>query len=109
MSSALSTLDDQLNRSIHIISDIGDRAAAGPPEAEGGASRPERSGGEIRTSRLSSPTPPRPLHELVRRGKLWRWDAAHQIAFDRMKEILIRAPILAMYKPEFETLVEADT
>lgn len=35
MSSALSTLDDQLNRSIHIISDIGDRAAAGPPEAEG--------------------------------------------------------------------------
>ncbi|CCE34913.1 uncharacterized protein CPUR_08852 [Claviceps purpurea 20.1] len=50
-----------------------------------------------------------PLNELTRRGKLWRWDEVHQTAFDRMKEILICAPILAMYDPELETVVEADS
>ncbi|CCE31947.1 uncharacterized protein CPUR_05804 [Claviceps purpurea 20.1] len=50
-----------------------------------------------------------PLTELTRRGKLWRWDEVHQTAFDRMKEILVCAPVLAMYDPELETIVEADS
>ncbi|CCE31587.1 uncharacterized protein CPUR_05440 [Claviceps purpurea 20.1] len=50
-----------------------------------------------------------PLNELTRRGKLWRWDEVHQTAFDRMKEILICAPVLAMYDPDLETVVEADS
>ncbi|CCE29518.1 uncharacterized protein CPUR_03365 [Claviceps purpurea 20.1] len=34
---------------------------------------------------------------------------AHETAFDRMKEILICAPVLAIYDPELETVVEADS
>ncbi|CCE29272.1 uncharacterized protein CPUR_02965 [Claviceps purpurea 20.1] len=50
-----------------------------------------------------------PLNELTRRGKLCRWDEVHQTAFDRMKEILICAPVLAMYDLDLETVVEADS
>lgn len=37
------------------------------------------------------------------------WDAAHQTAFDHMKKSLICAPILAMYDPELETVVKANS
>jgi hypothetical protein len=50
-----------------------------------------------------------PLNDLTRRGAPWQWEAAHQSAFDRIKEILICAPVLAMYDSELETVVEADS
>ena len=50
-----------------------------------------------------------PLNDLTRRGSVWRWDEIHQNAFDRMKEILVCAPVLAMYDPELPTVVEADS
>jgi hypothetical protein len=50
-----------------------------------------------------------PLNDLTRRSSPWRWEAAHQSAFDRIKEILMCAPILAIYDSELETVVEADS
>lgn len=48
-----------------------------------------------------------PLNTLTRRGAAWRWDPIHQEAFDRMKELLVCAPVLAMFDPSLPTILEA--
>lgn len=50
-----------------------------------------------------------PLTNLTRKDVPFRWDEACQEAFEKIKALLITAPILAHFDPEKETLLEADS
>lgn len=51
-----------------------------------------------------------PLRQLLRKDSEWTWDAAHQMAFTQIKEIrLSLSQVLALYNPERETIIAADT
>ena len=49
-----------------------------------------------------------PITELTEKGCPFVWDKAQQTAFQRLKDILSNAPILAHYNPSYETLVETN-
>ncbi|KAL6491496.1 hypothetical protein MHYP_G00018410 [Metynnis hypsauchen] len=50
-----------------------------------------------------------PLYELLKRNKnTWTWDHAQQTAFERIKELLTTAPVLAYYDVNKPTAVSAD-
>lgn len=51
----------------------------------------------------------RPLTELTKKDVQFKWDDRCEEAFDKLKEMLITAPILAHFDPERETMVEADS
>lgn len=50
-----------------------------------------------------------PLVALTKRGVPWQWLPEHQQAFDRIKELLVCAPVLAMFDHTLETILEADS
>ena len=50
-----------------------------------------------------------PLNNLTKRGVLWQWGKPEKNAFERLKQLLISAPVLSMFDPEAETILEADS
>jgi len=50
----------------------------------------------------------KPLRELLMKGNAWLWDKPQQKAFDRIKAILVNAPVLALFNPNLETILSAD-
>ena len=49
-----------------------------------------------------------PLHEILSNKKMWMWDSAQEIAFERLKKELIKPTVLAIYNPEAPTKISAD-
>ena len=49
-----------------------------------------------------------PLREILSNKKMWMWDSAQEIAFERLKEELIKPTVLAIYNPEAPTKISAD-
>ena len=49
-----------------------------------------------------------PLHELMKKGVKFKWEAEHQIAFEKLKQILVEAPILVTPDDEHEYVVDTD-
>ena len=49
-----------------------------------------------------------PITELPKKGCPFVWDEAQHTAFQRLKDILSNAPVLAHYNPSYETLVQTD-
>lgn len=50
-----------------------------------------------------------PLNYLTKRGMLWQWGKLQKNIFERLKEFLMSAPILIMFDPEAETLLETNS
>ena len=50
-----------------------------------------------------------PLNNLTKNGAPWKWENMHSKSFNCLKELLATAPILAMFDPEAETILEADS
>ena len=50
-----------------------------------------------------------PLNKLTRRGAPWVWGDREQTSFNRLKEIIICAPVLSMLDETRETILEADS
>ncbi|KAI3356713.1 hypothetical protein L3Q82_003311 [Scortum barcoo] len=51
----------------------------------------------------------RPLRDLLRKSNMWTWGSQQQQAFDSIKQELTTPPGLALYDPNAETLVSADS
>ncbi|KAI3369247.1 hypothetical protein L3Q82_007795 [Scortum barcoo] len=51
----------------------------------------------------------RPLRDLLRKSNMWTWGSQQQQAFDSIKQELTTPPRLALYDPNAETLVSADS
>ena len=51
---------------------------------------------------------PEPIRELVKEKVPFNWGPKHQEAFTLLKKELIRAPILAYYSPQKETVLQTD-
>ena len=49
-----------------------------------------------------------PLRELLVKDRAWVWESAQQQAFERIKQMLISSPVLALFDPNLETIVSAD-
>jgi hypothetical protein len=49
-----------------------------------------------------------PIRNLLLKDRVWSWDVAHQMAFDRIKRTSVSAPVLALYDPVKPTFVSAD-
>ncbi len=49
-----------------------------------------------------------PLRQLLHKDAIWTWEAAHQVAFLNIKEVLMSSEVLARYDPIKETVVAAD-
>ena len=50
----------------------------------------------------------RPLQELLHKDRAWLWRTPQQEAFDKVKEALTTAPVLALFDVRHETIVPAD-
>ena len=50
-----------------------------------------------------------PLNELLKKGVCWQWSNDRQRAFNEIKQSLCRAPALAYFDPNKDTLVSADS
>lgn len=48
------------------------------------------------------------LRELLIKDNAWVWGEPKQRSFDRIKELLTNAPVLALYDPNLETVLSAD-
>ncbi|KAK3762997.1 hypothetical protein RRG08_041613 [Elysia crispata] len=51
----------------------------------------------------------RPLNELLSKDTAWMWGPPQRIAFNKVKELLIKPPVLAYFDPKKPTVVEADS
>ena len=49
-----------------------------------------------------------PLSEITKKKVGFNWNEEHQEAFDRIKQIFLKAPVLEMYDPKRETRVKTD-
>ena len=49
-----------------------------------------------------------PLRDLLVKRNSWCWTESHQTAFNRIKAELSSQPVLALYSPNYETVVSAD-
>ncbi|KJZ76224.1 hypothetical protein HIM_04306 [Hirsutella minnesotensis 3608] len=49
-----------------------------------------------------------PLNNLTKKMSEWDWDASAQNAFNKLKELLITSPVLAMFHSDRETVLECD-
>ncbi len=49
-----------------------------------------------------------PLRELLVKGNQWVWGEPQQHAFERIKEVLISSPVLALFDANLETILSAD-
>ena len=49
-----------------------------------------------------------PLRELLVKDRAWVWESAQQQAFERIKQMLISSPVLALFDPNLETILSAD-
>ena len=50
----------------------------------------------------------KPLRDLLVQGNQWVWGEPQQKAFQQVKEMLTTSPVLALFDPEFDTIVSAD-
>ena len=50
----------------------------------------------------------KPLRELLVKANAWLWDKPQQMAFDKIKRILVNAPVLALFNPNLETILSTD-
>ena len=49
-----------------------------------------------------------PIHALLRKETPWEWSSSCQQAFDKLKRMIVSAPILTHFDPEKEIFVHAD-
>ena len=49
-----------------------------------------------------------PLRDLMRPKNVFRWEASHQIAFEKIKLVLTSPPLLAHFDPKLKTRLETD-
>ncbi len=49
-----------------------------------------------------------PLRELLVKGNQWVWGEPQRCAFERIKEVLISSPVLALFDANLETILSAD-
>jgi hypothetical protein len=50
----------------------------------------------------------KPLSDLLRKGKSFEWIDPHQMAFAKLKEILMKSPVLCVYNPKTRTELHTD-
>ena len=50
-----------------------------------------------------------PLKELLIKGNQWVWGEPQRRAFSRVKEALTSSPVLALFDPNLDTVISADT
>ncbi|KAI0996379.1 hypothetical protein K3495_g11802 [Podosphaera aphanis] len=50
-----------------------------------------------------------PSNNLTKNGAAWTWEEPQRKSFDKLKGLLITAPVLKMFDPEAETILEADS
>jgi hypothetical protein len=48
------------------------------------------------------------LSDLLRKGKSFEWNDPHQMAFAKLKEILMNSPVLCVYNPKTRTEIHTD-
>ena len=49
-----------------------------------------------------------PLTELTKKNQKWKWKNKHQQAFDKLKEELLKAPLLGYFDPTKRLIIETD-
>ncbi|XP_065176961.1 uncharacterized protein K02A2.6-like [Sycon ciliatum] len=49
-----------------------------------------------------------PIRDLLKKGNAWSWGPPQQSAFEEIKALLSCTPVLALYSPEYPTIVSAD-
>ena len=49
-----------------------------------------------------------PLTELTKKDQKWKWEDKHQQAFDKLKEELLRAPMLGYFDPIKKLIIKTD-
>lgn len=49
-----------------------------------------------------------PLRELIKKGSIWKWEEKHSKAIERIKEILIKKPVLQYYDPNKAIVLSVD-
>ena len=50
-----------------------------------------------------------PIRELVKEKVPFSWGLEHQVSFEMLKKEIVRAPVLAYYNPQKETILQTDT
>lgn len=50
----------------------------------------------------------KPLRDLLVKGNQWVWGEAQQRAFDEVKRMLTTTPVLALFDPQYNTILSAD-
>ena len=51
----------------------------------------------------------KPIRELVKEKVPFNWGLEHQELFEMLKKEIVRAPVLAYYNPQKETILQTDT
>ena len=49
-----------------------------------------------------------PLHNLLKKDIQWQWTNSQEMAFKKVKDMLIKSPVLAFYSPDKELILEND-
>lgn len=49
-----------------------------------------------------------PLRELLGKDRTWVWEDAQRQAFEKVKQMLVASPVLALFDPNLETILSAD-
>ena len=49
-----------------------------------------------------------PLRSLLEQGNEWQWHHEHEESFTKLKELAIKAPVLAYFKPSLPTKLSVD-
>ena len=50
-----------------------------------------------------------PLNELLEKDRTWIWEDAQRQAFENVKQMLVASPVLALFDPNLETILSADS